>query len=180
MPSTPHAVDAKQVLLSEQEIAARIAAMAEEIAPRIDDETVCVCLLTGGIWFSADLMRALARQGVHPLFDALWLTSYGHGRESAGNVILRTALQYEVTGRKVLIMDDVFDTGLSLQAACEIVREAGASDVLVAVFAAKPWPKPRALTPDFVAWKDAPASFLLGYGMDEAGRYRGLPDIRQA
>ena len=65
---------------SEQEIARRIDALAAEIAPHIDDETVCVCLLTGGIWFSADLMRALARQGVHPLFDALWLTSYGHGR----------------------------------------------------------------------------------------------------
>jgi hypoxanthine phosphoribosyltransferase len=179
MPSTP-TVEDKPILLTEQEIATRITALAEQIAPHIDDETVCVCLLTGGIWFSADLMRALARLGKHPLFDCLWLTSYGHGRQSQGNVILRTALQYEVTGRKVLIMDDVFDTGLSLQAACEIVREAGASDVLIAVFASKPWPTPRALTPQFVAWADAPAAYLLGYGMDEAGRYRGLPDIRLA
>jgi hypoxanthine phosphoribosyltransferase len=179
MPSTPNPIDSRPILLSEQEIAERIDALATEIAPHIDDETVCVCLLTGGIWFSADLMRALARKGVHPLFDALWLTSYGHGRESQGNVILRTSLQYEVTGRKVLIMDDVFDSGRSLVAANAIVRENGATDVLIAVFAAKPYPGERALNPDFVAWKDAPLKFLLGYGMDEAGRFRGLPDVRE-
>jgi len=180
MPSTSRpTVDDKTVLLTEQDIADRVAKLAADIAPRIEDETVCVCLLTGGIWFAADLMRALAKLGRHPLFDALWLTSYGGARESSGNVILRTALQYEVTGRKVLIIDDVFDTGLTLQAAREIAYEAGAAEVLVAVFASKPWPKPRALCPDFTAW-EAPADFLLGYGMDDAGRFRGLPDIRKA
>lgn len=166
----------RRVLLAEAEIARRVSELAGRVAPVIDDETVCVCLLTGGLWFAADLMRALARHGRHPLFDALWLSSYGHGRESEGRVILRTGLQHEVVGRKALLIDDVFDSGLSLRAAQKIVREAGASDVLACVFAAKPWPSPRALTPDFIAW-EAPAEFLVGYGLDDAGRYRGLPDI---
>ena len=56
------------------------------------------------------------------------------------------------------------------------MRDAGASEVLTAVFARKPWPKPRALEPDFVAW-EAPARYLVGYGMDSGGLYRGLPHI---
>ncbi|HEX2844238.1 MAG TPA: phosphoribosyltransferase, partial [Candidatus Limnocylindria bacterium] len=64
------------LLLSQAEIEARVEALAAEIAPRIDDETVAVCLLTGGIWFTADLTRALARRGRCVRFDALWLSSY--------------------------------------------------------------------------------------------------------
>ena len=78
--------------------------------------------------------------------------------------------------RRVLIIDDVFDTGLSLAEAVRITKEAGASEVLTCVFARKPWPKPRAPEPDFVGW-EAPNRFLVGYGLDHRGGMRGLPDI---
>lgn len=164
------------VLMSAADIAVRVDALAAQIAPAIDDETVAVCLLTGGIWFAADLMRALAGVGRHPLFDALWLTSYGDARESSANVSIRSGLQRSVDGHRVLLIDDVFDSGLSIAAAVTLVRDAGAAQVLSAVFARKPWPSPRAIDPDFVAW-EAPGRFLVGYGMDDAGRLRGLPDI---
>jgi hypoxanthine phosphoribosyltransferase len=163
-------------LLSAAQVAARVEAVAAEIAPRIDDETVAVCLLTGGLWFAADLMRALARLGRHPLFDALWLSSYEDGRESQGRVRVHGALQRPMAGRRVLLVDDVIDSGLSLAEAANIAVAAGASTVLTAVFACKPWPTPRAREPDFAAW-DAPAAFLVGYGMDDAGRYRGMPGV---
>ena len=164
------------VLLSEDEVAQRVEALAVKIAPRIDDETVAVCLLTGGLWFCADLMRALARHGRHLRFDALWLASYKDERVSAGRCEVRADLQRPMVGRKALIVDDVFDTGLSLSEAARLVKDSGASEVLTAVFARKPWPKPRALVPDFVAW-EAPGRFLVGYGMDAAGQYRGLPYV---
>jgi hypoxanthine phosphoribosyltransferase len=164
------------LLLSEAEVAERVEALAGQIAPRIDDETVAVCLLTGGLWFCADLMRALARQGRHVRFDALWLASYRDERVSTGRCEVRADLQRPLVGRKALIVDDVFDTGLSLGEAHRLVRDAGAAEVLTAVFARKPWPGDRALVPDFVAW-EAPARFLVGYGMDSAGRYRGVPYI---
>ena len=151
-------------------------ALALKIAPRIDDETVAVCLLTGGLWFCADLMRALARHGRHLRFDALWLASYKDERVSAGRCEVRADLQRPMVGRKALIVDDVFDTGLSLSEAARLVKDSGASEVLTAVFARKPWPKPRALVPDFVAW-EAPGRFLVGYGMDAAGKLRGLPFV---
>ena len=163
-------------LLTEGEIAARVETIARKIAPAIDDYTVCVCLLTGGLWFAADLTRALARLGRDPLFDCLWLASYGDARTSAGACEVRAGLQREIAGRRVLIIDDVLDSGTSLAQAARMVREAGAAEVQTCVFARKPWPSDRAIVPDFVAW-EAPAEFLVGSGMDNAGRGRGWPGI---
>ena len=167
---------APAVLVSEAEIAERVEALARQIAPRIDDETVAICLLTGGIWFAADLTRALARLGRMVHFDALWLSSYKDARQSYGRCEVRADLQRPVLGRKALILDDVFDTGLSLSEAARLTRDAGAAEVLTAVFARKPWPEKRAMEPDFVAW-EAPARFLVGYGLDVAGTMRGLPYV---
>jgi len=167
---------APSVLLDQAGVAAVVEDLAQRIASHVDDETVAVVLLTGGLWFAADLTRALARQDRHLRFDALWLASYGDGKESKGRIEVRAPLQRSVEGRKVLILDDVFDTGLSLAESVRLVREAGAAEVLTAVFARKPWPLPRAPEPDFVGW-EAPNRFLVGYGLDHGGAWRGLPDI---
>lgn len=164
------------MLLSAADVACHVSDLAKMIAPRITDETVVVCLLTGGIWFAADMTRALSDLGCNPLFDALWLSSYGNETRSSGSVRIEAGLQRPVEGRQVLLLDDVFDTGLSLSEAVRIVKEAGAAEVLSAVFARKPWPTQRAMEPDFVAW-EAPARFLVGYGMDDGGRLRGLSGI---
>ena len=165
-----------QMLLSQAEIEARVEALAAQIAPRVDDETVAICLLTGGIWFTADLTRALARHGRHLRFDALWLSSYKDARASSGRCQVRADLQRPLSGRRALIIDDVFDSGLSLSEGARLVKDAGASEVLTCVFARKPWPQPRAIEPDFVGW-EAPARFLVGYGMDAGGSLRALPWI---
>jgi hypoxanthine phosphoribosyltransferase len=164
------------ILISEAEVAERVEALGAAIAPRIDDETVVVCLLTGGLWFASDLTRALARQGRMVRFDALWLASYKDERQSSGRCEVRADLQRPIAGRKALVVDDVFDTGLSLSEAARLVRDSGASEVLTAVFARKPWPTQRVIEPDFVAW-EAPARYLVGYGLDDEGKSRGLPYI---
>lgn len=168
-----------EVLLTEAEVAARVEALAERVAPKIADDAVAVCLLTGGLWFAADITRALARLGRQVAFDALWLASYGDERTSLGRCQVRADLQRPLAGRQALLLDDVVDTGLSLSEAARLVRDAGARELISCVFARKPWPTPRAIEPDFAAW-DAPARFLVGYGMDAEGRLRGLPYIAAA
>jgi hypoxanthine phosphoribosyltransferase len=168
--------DVRTQLLSQAEVQAKVATLAKEIAPRIDDDTVCVVLLTGGLWFAADMTRELAKLDKHPTFDAMWVTSYGDAKKTSGDVVLRAGLQRSVDGKQVLILDDVLDSGLSLEAVTILAREAGAREVLTAVFARKPYDGVRPHTPDFVAW-EAPDRFLVGYGLDAAGRYRGLPGI---
>jgi hypoxanthine phosphoribosyltransferase len=170
VPATP------SVLLTAEDIGRRVDAVAAEIAPRLSDEAVAVTLLTGGLWFAADLTRALARLGRHVKFDALWLASYGDGHVSSGRCEVRAGLQRPIAGRQALIIDDVFDSGASLIEARRYLLEAGASEAPSVVFARKPWPQPRSVEPDFVAW-EAPARYLVGYGMDDAGAWRGLPYI---
>lgn len=163
-----------QSLLTERDVALRVEALAEEIAPRLRPGAVAVPLLLGGIWFAADLTRALHRRGVDLACDALWLSSYGDARTSRGRVEVRAGLQTDVRGRQVLVIDDVLDTGLSLQEAARILAEAGAEEVLTCVFARKAGAPEDGC--DFAAW-EAPDLFLVGYGMDEQGLGRGRPDI---
>jgi len=166
----------RTVLITAEEIAERVDQLAARIAPQIDDQTVAVCLLTGGLWLAADLTRALYRHGRDVAFDALWIASYGDEKASSGRVLLRAGLQRPVDGRTVLVVDDVMDSGLSLKEAVRILQDAGATRILTCVFAKKPWPEPREVSCDFVAW-EAPARYLAGYGMDAAGRMRGSPDV---
>jgi hypoxanthine phosphoribosyltransferase len=172
-------VETFETLLTEAELQARVADLATRLAPQVADDAVAVCLLTGGLWFAGDITRALARIGRHVAFDALWLASYGDARTSRGRCQVRADLQRPLAGRQAIVLDDVVDTGVSLSEAARLVRDAGAREVITCVFARKPWPTPRDLEPDFFAW-DAPPRYLVGYGMDAAGRYRGLPYIAAA
>ncbi|MDQ1191623.1 hypoxanthine-guanine phosphoribosyltransferase [Brevundimonas vesicularis] len=111
------------VLLSEAEVARIVADLAQRIAPVIDDDTVAAVLLTGGLWFAADLTRALSRVGRNVRFDALWLASYGDEQTSRGRIDVYAPFQRPIAGRRVLILDDVFDTGLSLAEAVRIAKD---------------------------------------------------------
>jgi len=164
-------------LLNAGEVRDRVAALAKTLAPITDDDTVGVCLLLGGLWFAADLSRALAVEGRHLQVDALWLSSYDDGRTSGGRCERIGGPKTPVKGRSVIIIDDVVDSGLSLCEAVRIMQAEGARKIATVVFARKPWPKSRLIEPDYVAW-EAPARFLVGYGMDDAGQMRGLPGIR--
>jgi hypoxanthine phosphoribosyltransferase len=165
-----------KILLNAEAVGDHVERLAERLAPRLADDAIGVCLLLGGLWFAADLTRALARRQRRLAYDALWLSSYGEGVESAGACVVLAGLQRPVIGRQVLIIDDVADSGVSLAQAVRMAHESGAREVLSCVFARKPAPGTRAIEPDDFAW-DAPARFLVGYGMDMAGRYRDLPYV---
>jgi len=161
------------VLIDTQSLAARIEAMGREIASVIDDDWVVIGLLQGAVPFAADLMRALARAGRHPLTDWLWLSSYGDARASSGRVQIRADVSKPVEGRGVLIVDDVFDTGRTLTFARDHLASQGATRVLTAVLARKP---ASVVTgePDWIGF-ELPDRYLVGYGLDDAGRGRGIP-----
>ncbi|MBY0565547.1 MAG: hypoxanthine phosphoribosyltransferase [Hyphomonadaceae bacterium] len=162
-----------RVLLTEDEVAARIEALADKLA-RVDDNWTLVALLQGAIPFATDLMRAFARRGRHPIYDSLWLESYRDARQSSGKVVVRADLSRSVEGRPVLILDDVFDSGRTIAYARAHVLAKGAAEVVTCAFVRKPQALGEAI--DFVGW-DAPDDFLVGYGMDDGGRYRGLPFV---
>jgi hypoxanthine phosphoribosyltransferase len=102
----------------------------------------------------------------------MWLASYHDERASTGTVLVRAGLQRSVEGRRVLLLDDVFDSGLSLRESVRLCTRRGRRRCCRRCSPRKPWPKPRLIEPDFVAW-EAPSRYLVGYGMDAGARYRG-------
>jgi hypoxanthine phosphoribosyltransferase len=163
-----------RVLLSADEIAARVNTLADTFASEVDDGWTVVALLQGAIPFAADLMRALETRGRHPIYDSLWLESYRDARESSGKVAVRADISRSIDGRPALIVDDVFDSGRTIAYARAHLMAKGATRTLACAFVRKPQALGEAI--EAVGW-DAPDEFLVGYGMDDKGRYRGLPFI---
>ena len=163
-------------LISNEDILRRVEDVAAKLAKIMRNDWVVVALMDGAIIFAADLLRALYSRGVNPEFENMTLSSYGDDIQSAGEVKIEKGLTRDVSGRCVLIIDDVFETGLTLETAVQMMREAGAKEVKTCVFAQKSGYNEDIPLPDFSAW-DAPDAFLVGYGMDFKGRYRGLPYI---
>lgn len=133
-----------------------------------------MALLQGAIPFAADLMRAIEKRGRHPIYDSLWLESYRDARESSGKVVVRADISRSIEGRPALIVDDVFDSGRTIAYARAHLMAKGATKTLACAFVRKPQAANEPI--DAIGW-DAPDAFLVGYGMDDAGRYRGLPYI---
>ena len=164
------------VVLSETDLMARIEDLADRLAPRLNGDWHAINVLIGATPFTSDLMKALARRDIHPVLDALWLESYRDARTSSGRVVVRADIAREVKGCGVLIIDDVFDTGRTLAFARSHMLAKGAREVITCALARKPWAPTGADDVDFHAY-DAPPRYLVGYGMDDAGKYRGLPYI---
>lgn len=163
-------------VLSEPELMARIDDLAARLAPRLTGDWSAINILIGATPFTSDLMKALARLDIHPVLDALWLESYRDARESSGRVVVRADIARQVRDRGVLIIDDVFDTGRTLAFARKHLIAKGAREVITCALARKPWAPEGVEDVDFHAF-DAPPRYLVGYGMDDAGLYRGLPYI---
>ena len=163
-----------EVLVPEDDLMAAIDDLADRLAPRLTGDWAAVCILVGATLFTSDLLKALARRDIHPMLDSLWLESYRDARESSGRVSVRADLSRPVQGKGVLLIDDVYDTGRTLAYAREHVLAKGAREVVCAALAKKP-PAPK---DGIEFWAlDLPDRFLVGYGMDDRGLYRGLPFI---
>lgn len=165
-----------EVLVSEEELMARVDELAERLAPRLAGDWTVVSILIGATPFTSDLMKALARRGVHPLLDVIWLESYRDARESSGRVVVRADLARPVKERGVLLLDDVYDTGRTLAFAKAHLLAKGAREVITCALTQKPSAPRGEHGVDFCAF-DSPGRYLVGYGMDDAGKYRGLPYI---
>lgn len=163
-----------RVLYDEAAVAAQIEALAEVLARDVTDDWTIVALLQGAMPFASDLMRGLARRGIHPILDSLWLESYRDARQSSGRVVVRADISRSAEGRSTLILDDVFDSGRTIAFARAHLEAKGATRTMACAFVRKPAAKSEPI--ELVGF-DAPDEFLVGYGMDDAGRYRGLPYI---
>ncbi|NLH81744.1 MAG: hypoxanthine phosphoribosyltransferase [Phyllobacteriaceae bacterium] len=166
-----------EVLYDAATIATRIASLASEIRDAgFREKLLVVAVLKGGFVFAADLIRALHHAGVSPEVDFMSLSSYHAGTASSGTVTVLRDLETDVTGRNVLIVDDILESGRTLAYAKRLLGERGAARVGLAVLLDKPGHRVAAIEGDFVGFT-CPDLFVVGFGMDMGHAFRELPYI---
>jgi len=172
MPDRP----AVSIRFSAAEIASRVDEMATELATKLAPDTLVVSVLKGSFVFAADLIRALSRAGADWSMDFLTLSSYGSATQTSGSVRIVRDIVDDVRGRDVLLVDDILESGLTLSFAKKLLQERGAKRVSICTLLDKPAKRRAELEADFVGFR-AGDEFLVGYGLDWAHRFRGLPYI---
>jgi len=165
--------DVERVLLSEEQIRAGLERLAQQLlTDYAKDEPCLVACLRGSLVFTADLIR---RMPIRLRVDFLHASSYGNATVSKGTVDLRLLPDPdEVVGRRVILVDDILDSGRTLAAARRTLIELGASDVKTCVFLEKRVPRSVEARADYKCFEIGD-EFVIGYGLDYAGRYRNLP-----
>lgn len=165
---------APDILFTAEQIQTRVRTLAAQIASSPLKPDIAMPVLVGGFVFAADLIRALAWEGVSLDVEMIWLRSYGDKRVASA-VSMIAGPSEQIAGRHVLVIDGVLDAGRTIAKAVSLIQAAGAASVQVAVMLDKQRPDAMAHA-DFVGFTIGD-DFVVGYGMDDAGHDRGLPYI---
>ena len=165
--------EVERVLITDQQIARRVKALARKIEKDFGGrDLVVVSLLSGTVMFLADLIRQLNL----PLrLDFMGVSSYGSGTES-GRLVFTKELRLDVRGRDVLLVDDILDTGKTLSQVIPKIRALKPRLLKTCVLLDKSARRVEKIRADYVGFK-IPDVFVVGYGLDFAERYRTLPFV---
>ena len=170
----PSQSDIQSVLLSAEQIQQRVAEMGAQIShDYVDKDPVVVGVLVGSAIFTADLLRHIT---VPCSLDFVAISSYGKESRSSGVVRIIKDLDESVESRHVLIVEDIVDTGLTLNYLLDLMRHRNVASVRVCSMLDKPSRRLTSVHLDYVGF-EVPDEFVVGYGLDFAQRYRNLPYV---
>ncbi|MDO4286260.1 MAG: hypoxanthine phosphoribosyltransferase [Eubacteriales bacterium] len=166
--------DIERVLLSQEEIAAKVAEIGAQISRDYEGkDPIIVSILRGSFIFMADLVRAIT---IPCTVDFMSVSSYGSGTSSSGEVRIVKDFEGSVEGRHLIIVEDILDSGRTLNYLMKTLKTRGAASIALCTFLDKP---DRRVVPVEVAYKGftVPDSFIVGYGLDYDQKYRNLPYV---
>jgi hypoxanthine phosphoribosyltransferase len=166
--------DVKEVLISSEEIEDKV----REIGARITEDyrgekPLLIGILRGAVVVMSDLMRNIDLQCELDFMD---ISSYGSGTSSSGVVRILKDLEEDITGRHVLIVEDIIDTGLTLSYLMRSLNARKPASLEICALLSKPSRRRADLDVRYLGF-EVPDEFVVGYGLDYAGAYRNLPDI---
>ncbi|MCX7834850.1 MAG: hypoxanthine phosphoribosyltransferase [bacterium] len=165
------------ILISAEEIQQRNQILAHEIVNDFgNDPFLMLALLTGSFIFCADLAREIAKIGGNPLIEFLSVSSYGSNTISSGKVSISLLKPWSFPFHRVLLLDDILDTGLTLKTVREYLSSLTQADCKTVVFLDKPSRREVEFTADYVGFV-IDNHFVVGYGLDYNEQYRSLPHI---
>ena len=167
--------EAGRVLVSSREILEKVREMGERITEDYQSkDLLLVGILRGAVVFLSDLMRHLELQCE---IDFMEVSSYGTDTTSSGVVRILKDLEEDITGRHVLIVEDIIDTGLTLSYLRRSLLARKPASLEICALLSKPSRRRAELDVRYLGF-EVPDEFVVGYGLDFAGAYRNLPDIR--
>jgi hypoxanthine phosphoribosyltransferase len=163
-----------EALITEEEIALRLEALGKAITQDYGTEDlIVICVLKGAFVFCSDLIKKINR----PVsLEFISLSSYGDSTNSSGNVRLEMDITANIEGKNVLIVEDIVDTGLTIKTLMEMITVRKPKSVKLASLLFKPVKLKHKVTIDYLGF-EIEDKFVIGYGLDYAGRYRELPYI---
>ena len=163
-----------KVLISKEQIENRVKELAKQIRKDYKEKSItAICLLKGSLFFTADLTREI---GGKIYLEFMQLSSY-EGENTTGTIKLKKDIDFsEIKGKDVLIIEDIVDTGITLNYTLEHIKKAGANSVKVCTLLNKPSRRKIKVPIDYVGF-EIENQFVLGYGMDYDQLYRNLPYI---
>ena len=162
-----------QILIAEDTLRQRVAALAQEISSDHPNGVHLVCVLKGAFVFLADLIRTMTCEVT---LDFMAVSSYGPSTRSSGQVRVLKDLDSGLEGRPVVIVEDIVDTGLTLAYLQEILRARGPRSLKTACLLSKPSRRQTNVAVDYVGFT-IDDLFVVGYGLDSGERHRNLPHL---
>jgi hypoxanthine phosphoribosyltransferase len=166
--------DVAEILIGTEELQAKVAELGQKISEDYRGRNpLLICLLRGAVVFLSDLVRAT---DIPLEMDFMAISSYGNSTESSGVVRLVMDLKSNITGRDVLIVEDIVDTGRTLAYILDNLRTRRPADIKVCALLSKPSRREVPIEVDYLGF-EIPDEFVVGYGLDYAENYRNLPFI---
>ena len=166
--------DILKILLSEEEIKARVQELGDQLYDAFHDKNpLFVGVLKGCFIFMADLVRAAQLKSE---LEFIGVSSYQNGTKSSGVVQITRDLQEDINGRDDIIVEDILDSGNTLEFLKKYLMAKGAASVTIVTLLDKPARREKAITADYAGFV-VPDEFVVGYGLDYAQQYRNMPYI---
>jgi hypoxanthine phosphoribosyltransferase len=163
-----------RVLLRRKAIERRVIQIGRQITRDFRGQHVrLVCVLKGGAIFLSDLIRQIATD---VSVDFIAVSSYGAGHRSSGQVRLTKDLDASIEGLNVVLVEDILDTGLTMHYLQRVLMQRKPKTLRIAVLLDKAGSRRKHVKPDYVGF-EIPDEFVVGYGLDYAGRFRNLKDV---
>ena len=166
--------DILKVLMSEEQLHARVQEMGDELYDRFHDkDPIFVGVLKGCFIFMADLVRATQMKSE---IEFIGVSSYNNGTKSSGVVQITRDLQKDITGRHIIVVEDILDSGNTLFFLKNYLNTKGAASITIVTLLDKPARREKPIKADYAGFV-VPDEFVVGYGLDYAQQYRNMPYI---
>ena len=164
----------ERIMITPEQISERVKTLAAQLDKLYEGRTpVVVCILKGSVMFFADLIREMKSS---LQIDFMAVSSYGKDTISSGKLQVKKDLTVNISGKDVLIVEDILDTGMTLHYLKQLLQDRNPNSIRIATLLDKPERRRAAVRADYVGYQ-VPDEFVVGYGLDYDEKYRNLPYV---